>query len=70
MRSSFDHNSPLIVTVNIKHPTFKNYASNSKNDDTFFFEVTTGKIGIDLERTLKINQEQDPNVWKTDVDPK
>lgn len=33
-------------------------------------KVTTGKIGIDLERTLKINQEQDPNVWKTDVDPK
>merc|ERR1719150_3020333 len=33
-------------------------------------KVTTGKIGIDLERVLKINEEKDPNVWKTEVDPK
>ena len=33
-------------------------------------KVTTGKIGIDLERTLKINDEKDPNIWKTVVDPK
>ena len=36
----------------------------------FLSKVTTGKIGIDLERTLKINEEKDPNVWKTVVDPK
>ena len=39
------------------------HASNSN-------QVTTGKIGIDLERILKINQEADPSVWKTEVDPK
>ena len=33
-------------------------------------QVTTGKIGIDLERILKINEETDPNVWKREVDPK
>jgi len=33
-------------------------------------KVTTGKIGIDVERTIKINDEKDPNVWKTNVDPK
>lgn len=33
-------------------------------------KVTTGKIGIDLERILKINEEADPNVWKREVDPK
>lgn len=33
-------------------------------------KVTTGKIGIDLERILKINEETDPNVWKREVDPK
>ena len=33
-------------------------------------QVTTGKIGIDLERTLVINEEKDPNVWKRVVDPK
>ena len=33
-------------------------------------KVTTGKIGIDLERTLVINEEKDPNVWKRVVDPK
>ena len=33
-------------------------------------KVTTGKIGIDLERTLKINDEKDPDIWKTVVDPK
>ena len=34
------------------------------------YQVTTGKIGIDLERILKINEETDPNVWKREVDPK
>ena len=38
--------------------------------NSFLSKVTTGKIGIDLERTLKINEEKDPNVWKTVVDPK
>ena len=38
--------------------------------NSFLSKVTTGKIGIDLERTLKINDEKDPNVWKTVVDPK
>lgn len=33
-------------------------------------KVTTGKIGIDLERSIRINEENDPNVWKTIVDPK
>ena len=33
-------------------------------------QVTTGKIGIDLERTLVINEEKDPSVWKRVVDPK
>ena len=33
-------------------------------------KVTTGKIGIDLERILKINEETDPSIWKTEVDPK
>lgn len=32
-------------------------------------KITTGKLGIDLERTLVIHGEKDPNVWKTDVDP-
>jgi len=32
-------------------------------------KVTTGKIGIDLERTIKINDEKDPSVWRTEVDP-
>ena len=70
---SFDNNSPLTVTVGLNHKTPKHSRimhQIQKNNDKFYFEVTTGKIGIDLERTLKINQEQDPNVWKTDVDPK
>jgi len=33
-------------------------------------KVTTGKIGIDLERQIRINTDQDPDVWKTVVDPK
>jgi len=32
-------------------------------------KITTGKLGIDLERTLVIHGEKDPNIWKTDVDP-
>jgi len=31
-------------------------------------KVTTGKLGIDLERKMVINAEKDPAIWKTDVD--
>ena len=37
---------------------------------TFYLQISTGKVAIDLERTLKINAEKDPNVWKTQIDPK
>lgn len=33
-------------------------------------KVTTGKIGIDLERKLIINEAEDPSVWRTVVDQK
>merc|ERR1711963_699285 len=33
-------------------------------------KVTTGKLGIDLERTLVIHEEKDKNIWHTDVDPR
>ncbi|XP_023347724.1 uncharacterized protein LOC111716483 isoform X2 [Eurytemora carolleeae] len=33
-------------------------------------KVTTGKIGIDLERKLVINNDSDPNIWRTEVDPR
>jgi len=33
-------------------------------------KVTTGKLGIDLERTLVIHEEKDPSIWHTEVDPK
>lgn len=33
-------------------------------------KVTTGKIGIDLERKMVINTDQDPAVWRTHVDQK
>jgi len=33
-------------------------------------KVTTGKLGIDLERTLVIHEEKDKNIWTTTVDPK
>jgi len=32
-------------------------------------KITTGKLGIDLERTMVIHDEKDPNVWKTEIDP-
>jgi len=32
-------------------------------------KITTGKLGIDLERTLVIHDEKNPNIWKTEVDP-
>ena len=35
-----------------------------------YLQISTGKVAIDLERTLKINAEKDPNVWKTQIDPK
>ena len=34
----------------------------------FFFQITTGKLGIDLERTLVIHDEKNPNIWKTEVE--
>lgn len=45
-------------------------ATNGKKMKRVRGKVTTGKIGIDLERSIRINEEQDPNVWKTIVDPK
>ena len=33
-------------------------------------KVTTGMIGIDLERKLVINNEADPNIWRTNIDQK
>lgn len=48
----------------------ENGVVNGKKVKNLRGKVTTGKIGIDLERTLKINEEKDPNVWKTVVDPK
>jgi len=33
-------------------------------------KVTTGKLGIDLERTLVIHEEKDPSIWHTEVDPR
>eukprot|EP00088_Acartia_fossae_P016404 TRINITY_DN19170_c0_g1_i2.p1 TRINITY_DN19170_c0_g1~~TRINITY_DN19170_c0_g1_i2.p1 ORF type:complete len:264 (-),score=32.68 TRINITY_DN19170_c0_g1_i2:545-1309(-) len=33
-------------------------------------KVVTGKIGIDLERTMVINNEKNPDIWKTHVDEK
>ena len=33
-------------------------------------KVTTGKLGIDLERTLVIHEEKDPSIWRTEVDPR
>jgi len=33
-------------------------------------KVTTGKIGIDLERKIVINSNPDPAVWKTHIDQK
>ena len=33
-------------------------------------KITTGKLGIDLERTLVIHEEKDKNIWTTTVDPK
>jgi len=32
-------------------------------------KITTGKLGIDLERTMVIHDEKNPNIWKTEVDP-
>lgn len=48
----------------------ENSVVNGKKVKSLRGKVTTGKIGIDLERTLKINDEKDPNIWKTVVDPK
>ena len=33
-------------------------------------KVTTGKLGIDLERSLVIHEEKDPSIWHTEVDPR
>merc|ERR1719312_502547 len=33
-------------------------------------KVTTGKLGIDLERSLVIHGEKDPSIWHTEVDPR
>ena len=32
-----------------------------------FSQITTGKLGIDLERTMVIHDEKNPNIWKTEV---
>ena len=32
-------------------------------------QITTGKLGIDLERTLVIHSEKDPSIWSREVDP-
>lgn len=32
-------------------------------------KITTGKLGIDLERSLVIHTEKDPSIWKREVDP-
>ena len=44
----------------------KGRAAISRN--RFFFQITTGKLGIDLERTLVIHDEKNPNIWKTEVE--
>ena len=33
----------------------------------FYSQITTGKLGIDLERTMVIHDEKNPNIWKTEV---
>jgi hypothetical protein len=30
-------------------------------------KITTGKLGIDLERTMVIREEKDPSIWNTKV---
>jgi len=71
------HNSEKKTHQDIQFEMAPEYVSDDNEDPIIIHgqkikkkrgKVVTGKIGIDLERTLVINNEANPDIWKTKID--